>query len=129
MILIVSFEANEHVDQVRRHLTLDSVVVDTSWFPASLGLEARFGGQAEGRVLQMPNGRRVDLADIGAVWYRRIRPLGLHNDLVDETARLFAWSEANEALLGLWYSLECFWMNRPVADEVSQRKIRQLQVA
>lgn len=129
MILIVSFEGNEHVEQVRRHLRVDSVVVDTSWFPASLSLDARFGRDVEGLRLSLPNGRQVDLADVGAVWYRRIRPLGLHSDLVDETARLFAWSEANEALLGLWYSLECFWMNRPTADEVSQRKIRQLQVA
>ena len=63
------------------------------------------------------------------MWYRRISPLGLHRDLVDQTARLFAWSEANEAMLGVWYSIDCFWMNRPTADEVSQRKIRQLQVA
>jgi glutathione synthase/RimK-type ligase-like ATP-grasp enzyme len=49
--------------------------------------------------------------------------------ITDEAARLFAWSEANEALLGLWYSLDCFWMNPPLADEVALRKIRQLQVA
>jgi len=129
MILIVSFEDNEHVEQVRQFFTVDSIVLDTSWFPASLGLEARFNGGAEHFRLTTPGGQRVELANIGAVWFRRARPLGLHSDLVDNTARLFAWSEANEALLGLWYSLGCFWMNRPTADEISQRKVHQLQVA
>jgi hypothetical protein len=38
MILIVSFPNNEHVEQVRKHLTVESVVVDTASFPVSLGL-------------------------------------------------------------------------------------------
>lgn len=129
MILIVSFEENEHVEQVRRHLTVDSVVVDTSWFPASLSLTTRFARDSECLCFSLPSGRRIDLASVGAVWYRRIRPFALHSDLKDETARLFAWSEATEALQGLWYSLECFWMNPPTADEVALRKIRQLQIA
>jgi glutathione synthase/RimK-type ligase-like ATP-grasp enzyme len=79
--------------------------------------------------LALPGGQSFCLCRVGAVWYRRIRPYGFHEDLRDETSRLFAWSEANEALLGVWYSLDCFWMNPPVADEVSQRKIRQLQLA
>ncbi len=129
MILILSFEDNEHVEQVRRHLTVDSVVVNTAWFPTSLSLHARFGRDTECLRLSLPSGRTIDLGSVGAVWYRRIRPFDLHADLKDETARLFAWSEATEALLGLWYSMDCFWMNHPTADEVALRKIRQLQVA
>ena len=129
MILIVSFEDNEHVRQVRRHLTAPHALVDTSWFPATLRMSAKFCRSCDRRALTLPTGEKLDLADVGAVWYRRIRPLGLHEELVDETSRLFAWSESNEALLGLWYSLECYWMNPPQADEVSQRKLRQLQVA
>src|SRR5262245_58522665 len=129
MILIVSFERNEHVEQVRRHLTVPAVVVDTAWFPSSLGVDARFSRDTESMQLTLPDGSRIDLSRVGAVWYRRISPLGIHDDVTDQTARLFAWSEANEALLGLWYSVNCFWMNSPIADEVAQRKLRQLQVA
>lgn len=129
MILIVSFQENDHVEQVRKHLTSESVVVDTSWFPVSMGLDARFANDVESLRFSLPDGQQVNLGDIGAVWYRRIKALALHDDLIDETARLFAWSESNEALLGMWYSLNCYWMNPPTADEISQRKIRQLQVA
>jgi hypothetical protein len=129
MILIVSFADNEHVERVRRHLTAESVLVDTSWFPASLGLDAVFGRDLESLRFALPDGRLLHLDEVGAVWNRRIKPLGLHGDLTDETAKLFAWSESNEALQGVWYSLDCFWMNPPPADEIAQRKIRQLQVA
>lgn len=129
MILVVSFADNDHVEKVREHLTTESVVVDTSWFPVAMGLDARFADNIESMHLSLPDGRQIDLGDVGAVWYRRIRPLGLHEELADQTSRLFAWSESNEALLGVWYSINCFWMNPPTADEISLRKVRQLQVA
>ena len=129
MILIVSFPDNQHVEQVRKHLTVESIVVDTASFPVSLGLSAALSRERECLQLALPGGRDICLCQVGAVWYRRIRPYEFHGDLQDQTARLFAWSEANEALLGVWYSLNCFWMNPPTGDEVSQRKIRQLQVA
>lgn len=129
MILIISFKDNEHVEKVRRHLTRESAVVDVSWFPASMRLDAQLANESENIRFGLPDGSYINLGQVGAVWNRRIRPLELHQELTDQTARLFAWSECNEALLGSWYSLRCFWMNPPTADEISQRKIRQLQVA
>jgi glutathione synthase/RimK-type ligase-like ATP-grasp enzyme len=129
MILIVSYPDNAHVDDVRRHLTVDSVVIDTASFPVSLGLSASVAMEREKLEFTLADGRELCLCKVGAVWYRRISNYGFHPELSGETERLFAWSEANEAMLGVWYSLDCYWMNPPTADEVSQRKIRQLQVA
>lgn len=129
MILIISFQDNTHVERVLQHLSAPAVVVDAGWFPVSLGLDAHLTRDVEAMRLSLPDGTSLDLGEVGAVWNRRTSPLKVHDDLADETARLFAWSESNEALLGVWYSLDCFWMNPPTADEISQRKIRQLQVA
>ena len=129
MILIVSHPNNGHVDAVRRHLHAESVVVDTASFPKALGLAAALSNGRECLELKLPSSEALCLCKVGAVWYRRISPYGFHEDLTDSTAQLFAWSETNEALLGVWYSMGCFWMNPPTADEVAQRKIRQLQVA
>lgn len=129
MILILSFEDNAHAESVRRHLTRPSVVYDVSWFPASSTLEARYAGGACGLRLSVPQGGAIDFATVGAIWNRRQRPLTLHPQIADDTSRLFAWSESNEALLGALYSLDCYWMNPPAGDEVGQRKVRQLQVA
>ena len=130
MILIVSFPNNEHVDEVRQppHRRVDRrryrLVPGVAG--AVRGDDPR-AGEAGIRAARRP------AHSVSARWERSgtgasVRT-GFHEDLNDQTARLFAWSEANEALLGVWYSLDCFWMNPPTADEVSQRKIRQLQVA
>lgn len=129
MILIVSFTDNEHVRRVTQHLTRPFAVVDTAWFPSRLGLAVRSDAEGTGLAFRHPDGSDIDLMEVGAVWYRRLRPLGLDPALTDGVSRLFAWSESNEALLGTWYSLECFWMNAPLADEAAQRKVRQLQLA
>lgn len=129
MILIVSFTDNEHVRRVTRNLTRPFTVVDTAWFPSRLGLTVEAGAAGFEFGFRHPDGNDVNLLAVGAVWYRRLRPLGLDPALADGVSRLFAWSESNEALLGTWYSLECFWMNPPLADEAAQRKLRQLQLA
>jgi hypothetical protein len=129
VILIVSFVDNEHVEEVRQYLHRAHVVVDAAWFPTRMTLVATaHDGQSDLRLC-LPSGDDVDLATVGAVWYRRIRPYELHPDLADETSRLFAWSECQEAMLGVWYSMSCFWMNPPLGDEVALRKIHQLRLA
>jgi len=129
VILLIGFESDMHVQEVRSHLSAEPLVFDTAEFPASTRLDASFSRDSESLRISLKNGQTLDLDDVGAVWYRRINPLGLDPVITDSTARLFAWSEANEALLGVWYSLDCFWMNAPTSDEVALRKIRQLQVA
>lgn len=129
MILIVSFADNAHVERVTQHLKSPYAVVDQAWFPANMTLTVQADDHGFSHAFALPSGDRVDLEAVRAVWYRRLRPLTLDPALVDETARLFAWSESNEALLGAFYALDCFWMNHPAAEEVAQRKIRQLQIA
>ena len=130
MILIVSFRDNDHVERVREHLTRPARVFDIADFPARTRLEVRFAdGEPDLLVLQPHDGPPLDLADVGAVWYRRLRPMELDEALTAPTGRLFAWSESHEALSGLWQATDCFWMNPLAADEAGQRKIRQLQVA
>ncbi len=129
MILIVSYPNYAHVERVVEHLTRPWALFDTGSFPARAGLAVVVEECCESLVLTTEGGTAIDLASVGAVWHRRVSPLGLDESLTDPTGRLFAWSESNEALLGLWYSLHCYWMNPPWADEVGQRKVRQLQLA
>jgi len=128
LILIISFPENEHVEEVRRHLTAPHTVIDLASFPTRLRLSARSGNGDSGIELEHA-GERIDLDDVGAVWCRRIRPFELDEELTHPTSQMFAWSESNEALLGVWYTMPCFWMNPPLGDEVAQRKIHQLRTA
>jgi glutathione synthase/RimK-type ligase-like ATP-grasp enzyme len=129
VILVISFTDNPHVERVLQHITRDVVVMDIASFPATAGLDARLGAGRHTRTFRLPDDRRVDLDDVRVVWRRRLRPISVHTDVTDSTSRLFAWSETDEALHGMLYTLQCPWMNPPMADEVAQRKVRQLQLA
>ncbi|MTD15409.1 hypothetical protein GIS00_15835 [Nakamurella sp. YIM 132087] len=129
MILIVTFPDNRHVTEVVAHLRRPWVGFDIADFPARSRFSVKFGVAGEDLVLVPPDGPVIRADEVGAVWYRRVRPMDLDPALTDPTSRLFAWSECQEALTGWWHALDCFWMNPPAADEVGQRKIRQLQLA
>ncbi|WP_336920936.1 MvdC/MvdD family ATP grasp protein [Aquipuribacter sp. SD81] len=128
MILVVSFPDNPHVEAVVRHLRVPYAVVDVADFPVASALSVATDVTGTSMAWRLRDGRVLDLADVGAVWYRRLRPLGLADGL-DDTGRLFAWSESTEALLGMWHSLDAWWMNSPLAEEAAQRKVLQLRVA
>ena len=129
MILIVSFADNEHVRRVTEHLTRPYRLVDIAWFPSKMSLTAEAGQDRLALGLTPSDDFPIDLDEVGAVWYRRLRPMTIDDTITDPVGRLFAWSESNEALQGLWYSLDCFCMNPPLADEAAQRKVLQLKVA
>jgi glutathione synthase/RimK-type ligase-like ATP-grasp enzyme len=105
------------------------VVVDLSWFPKDMRMHAMIAPDVNAMALDLPGGRRLDLDNVGAVWHRRIRPFELDPALTDETARSFAWSEATDALPGLWHGMDCFWMNPPDTDERAMKKVYQHRLA
>jgi hypothetical protein len=129
VILIISFADNDHVTRVTRHLTIDYEVLDLATIPYKTRLHAYAGREHDALYLDLPSGRRLHLDQVGAVWNRRIKPFTIDPIITDQTGRLFAWSETNEAVQGLWYAMSCFWMNHPTVDEASIRKITQHRVA
>lgn len=128
-ILIVTFEDNDHVNEVVQHLDTTPAMVNVAWFPATMALTAAVSADNRALSFTTPDGQFIDMEKVGSIWYRRLRAMTVHEDLTDETSRLFAWSEANEALLGTWYAMHAFWMNSPLADEAAQRKVHQLRLA
>ncbi len=129
MILIITFPDNDHVNRVLRYLTQPYALLDTADFPQRVRMHAAAGGSADSLLLDLVDGRRIDLDQVGAVWNRRIRPFDIDPAISDETGRLFAWSETTEAVNGFWYSMDCFWMNHPTVDEMALRKVTQHRVA
>lgn len=129
MILIVSFADNAHVAKVIAHLRSPFEVIDLADFPARLGIRAYAGPASDSLFIDLPGGRALALDEVRSVWYRRQRAFELDPALTDETARMFAWSETQEAVQGLWYAMDAFWMNHPLADEHALRKVTQHRVA
>lgn len=134
MILVISHPQDVHAKAVLEALrTLDAPVrlLNIADFPQQLGLHIEAGGGAYQRQLQLPGeAEALDLAEVGAVWWRRPQSPVLHEAITRPSHRSFAFNECHEALAGLWLTLdEALWVNPPPRDEVAARKAYQLQLA
>jgi glutathione synthase/RimK-type ligase-like ATP-grasp enzyme len=135
-VLIVATDADDHAQAVAGHIARlggEAEIVDLSLFPRSARLAARYECCADcgGRrfTLTLPGERRLDLGEFGAAWWRRPQHPVVAPEIVSQSHRMFATSEAHEALSGLWHALDAFWVNDPARDEVAHRKAHQLRVA
>lgn len=134
-VLILAQERDEHAAAVVAELAAlggHAEIVDTAHFPDRARLVARFESCEECRkrvfLLELERGR-IDLADVGAAWWRRPHPPAPSAQLMRPDHQVFAVNETHEALRGLWHALDAFWINDPGRDEVAHRKLLQLRVA
>ena len=130
-ILVISHTHDFHAGEVLDHLArlgADAVLFDTGRIPREIALTLGFdaeGWHGSTRV----DGRALDLARVGAAWWRRPQAFALHADVVGPDDRGFALGETHAAVTGLWSLLDAGWINDPDADERASRKVWQLEVA
>ena len=132
-VLVLATEKDEHatavVGEIRR-AGGQVEILDLSAFPQRSGLAMHYDccGDCRSFTFRTEHGR-LDLDDVGAIWWRRPQPPQVSTDVTRPTHRLFAANEAQEALSGLWHALDAFWINDPARDHVAHRKAFQLRVA
>ena len=132
-VLIIAPDRDEHAVAVRDEIARlggRAEIVDLALFPESAGLTMRYDCCNRGRsfVLELERGS-LDLSEFGSVWWRRPHPPRVNEAIGVPSHRLFATNEAQEALTGLWHSLDAVWINDPSRDLVAHRKAYQLRVA
>jgi len=86
--------------------------VSISWTPSG------------GSCLRLPEGD-VRSDEVTSVWFRRPLPPAVPDD-VDEDIRSWAANEAQEALDGVWRTLDARWVNHPDANYLAGCKPEQL---
>lgn len=129
MILILSHPQDVHVQAVVRHLDRFQAqlrILDLSQFPQNARLTMFYGpGSNRASLTGLAEGL-LDFSQVRAAWWRRPQPFGFEADLKSVD---FAQSECEEAVAGLWQSLDARWMNPPVLDSAASRKSWQLKLA
>lgn len=105
-------------------------LLDLERFPLQLCLSMHYDGSGGSRfVFGCDDTDGLDLADCGAVWWRRPQHPSVAGAVNRPSHQNFALSESHEALSGLWQSVDAFWINEPARDVVASRKAYQLKLA
>lgn len=131
MILIVASPGDDHARAVVTRCTQAGrrpALLDTARYPLDLAIRQRFGDGTRSGARVRLDGRDLDLASVGVVWWRRPGAYRLDPDL-DPSVGTFAFSECSEAVDGLWASLDAVWVNPVAADATAHHKPYQLTVA
>lgn len=133
-IFIISEPQDIHAQSVMAALTrmgeTDVRLVDFRDFPLRMSLTMRQGnGHPSDFSLTFPDGRRVPMAEVKSVWWRRPQTFGLPAQGMAPHARHFAMTEAATAFQGMWQASEALWVNDVVRDAAAAHKPWQLEVA
>jgi len=134
VILVVSFADEEHSQDVIGRLRARGRPVhllDLGSLPASrsVTLEWGDGPRQVSRVHGDGPDLDLDLAAVGAVWWRRVRPFELDPAITAPSARAFALSETTQAVYGMLDGLDCPWVNPRGADDTGHHKPWQWSMA
>ena len=132
MILLISHPGDDHATAVAGRLAgagAPAVIFDTARVPGSITVDLEYGNGTSWSGAATVDGPRIDLADVGSVWWRRPQPFDVPDDVTSHEDRTFAYNECHAAVSGLWSCLNARWMNDPMRDEVGSRKAYQLKVA
>lgn len=134
MILIISSEKDAHAQAVltalRGRSGAEARILELGDFPIRMTLGVSFHNDADAQfALRLADGRRLDMADVKAVWWRRPQPYGLPAEMSDPVSRAFAHQEADLAFRGMWQCSEALWINDVNRDAAASHKPWQLHVA
>lgn len=132
-VLIISNSRDLHADLMAPLLAARGkrcFRLDLDAFPRDYQLSQRFlHGAPHGRLRHLPSGAQLDLDDVSAVWNRKPGDFAFASADLAPQEQAYAQQESEQALFGLLYSLDCFWMSHPNALRGASWKGEQLQRA
>ena len=106
----------------------DVVRFNTEDVPSKAGIVLKLGTGLSGGLVEV-DGRRLPLEEVRSVWYRRPAAPEPPPQITDPDERRFVAEESEEALFGLWRTLDCLWVSHPDALEAASYKPAQLRAA
>jgi glutathione synthase/RimK-type ligase-like ATP-grasp enzyme len=101
---------------------------DTDEFPSAARLAIRVGRDGVRHVLAS-DGKRLDLSEVTAVWYRRMNLGARLPSRLDKQVRHACVLETKATVGGLLASLDVFQLNRPIRVRWAENKQLQLEIA
>ncbi len=132
-ILIVTNSADLHADLIVPILAAKGCRpfrIDLDAFPRDYQCVQLFGADGVSqRIRLLSDGHWLDLDEVGAVWLRKAAEFSYRSAELGPQERAFAKLETEQALFGLLYNLDCYWISHPRALRGAQWKGEQLKRA
>lgn len=135
MILIISSPQDVHAQAVMRELERRDVsearILNLSDFPMRMEVSMRLDNNGTSDfAIRFPDGQRVGMDEVTAVWWRRPQPFVLPPQ-VSAGNRYFAMTEAATAMQGMWQATSghALWVNDIHRDAAAAHKPWQLALA
>lgn len=132
-VLIISNSSDLHADLMAPLLAargMQSFRIDLDTFPRDYQLNQCFmHGVLRAQLRHLPSGAQLDLDQVGAVWNRKSGEFTFPSADLAPQELAYARQESEQALFGLLYTLNCFWMSHPTALRGAGWKGEQLQRA
>ena len=100
---------------------------NTEDFPQRVQISWMLGTHGADGYIRLPHSE-LSLREVISVWYRRPMAPDIA-EAVRSPFKEFAHRESQEALSGLWRTMDCFWMSCPDAINSASYKPRQLNLA
>lgn len=133
MILVISHKNDNEATAVLQELSrmnADASLLDLAEFPQEMQINISYDEDLKHQyILSRQSQPEIDLSECHVVWWRRPQPFVMYPELKNVEYQNFAYNESNEAFLGMWESINTFWVNHPTRDEVAHRKVLQLRIA
>ncbi len=132
-IMTVTVGGDLHADLVSRRLEAIGHTMfrlNFESFPKDYDVTLDFcAGEWSGLIGHVPSGDSITIDEIGAVWMRKKSDFGFRSADLPPQEHAHAKAETRHLLLGLLYSLDCYWMSHPLALRAASWKGEQLQRA
>ena len=101
---------------------------NTEDFPQRVQISWMLDKQRADGYIRLPQSE-LSLREVVSVWYRRPMSPDIAEAVRPPFLKEFARRESQEALSGLWRTMDCFWMSCPDAINSASYKPRQLKIA
>lgn len=132
VLIITHSEDNDSIERVAEAISElgdEPIRFDTDLFPTEIQLAARVNGDGDDLLLRWQDGREADLSEVTAVWYRRFQAGGKLPKSLDPQLRDASRNETRRTLVGLFASLDAFWIDPFETVKHAMNKQLQLEIA
>ena len=131
-VLVISSKRDAHVTWVTDHFDRIGhpwVRINTEDFATNISLSVD-PSSGNGSLAIKDSGRKLDLAAVKSVWYRKPDPLELSHFELDQAGLDYIEGEFTEVIQGIYALLHgALWINNPLTTRLTHRKLFQLNTA